>query len=225
MSNSVKSALPTRKIKLREKRLWQWSFRIYTLKLIYFIIDGYHSDDLKTLRALASTCKILSCYCRKHIYHTVIVGSGTDEVANKYVNLSLPERFATLVVQGPYILDHIQKFYIMIQNCRRREKYDPLNREEESIVFLLTCRMKKLRQFKIRVGLDWILVPDHLQNAISITFPNCQLWIMLSSRESKVLLWISYISRVWSTSISVVTLLPRAIKSLPFLGTQYIATV
>lgn len=137
-------------------------------ELIYLIIDIYYSNDLETLKALAGTCKILSSYCQKHIYRTVIVGQCTATFAIK--DSSYPERFARLVVQAPHILDHIQHLQITMQNCSRKVKFDPLNREEESIAFLLDRRMKNLRQFKLAIGIDWILLPDRLQHAISTIF-------------------------------------------------------
>jgi hypothetical protein len=138
-------------------------------ELIYLIIDLYYSDDseLETLRALACTCKILASYCRRYIYRTVNVAPRTATVVN---NLSISERFARLVVQVPYILPHIQHLRITMQNCGRRAKFDPLSREEESIAFLLARRMKNLRRFEISMGVDWIILPDRLQDAISTTF-------------------------------------------------------
>jgi hypothetical protein len=74
------------------------------LELIYLITDLYCSDDLETLRALAGVCKILYCYCRRHIYRTVIVSPRTETVNDS----SFPERFARFVAQTPQILDYIQ---------------------------------------------------------------------------------------------------------------------
>ena len=140
-------------------------------ELIYLIIDRYYSDDseLETLRALACTCKILASYCRRYIYRTVNVGPRTATVVH---NTFIPERFARLVVQAPHILPHIQNLHITMQNRGRRAKFefDPLSREEESIAFLLARCMKNLRRFKITTGVDWILLPDRLQDAITTTF-------------------------------------------------------
>lgn len=146
-------------------RSTQWTV-LLPLELIYLIID-YYSDDLETLRALAGTCRILSSYCRRYIYRTVIVGPRTTTVSND--DPSFPERFARLLVQAPQILYHIQNLRITMQNCRRRGKFNPLNREEESIAFLLRC-IKNLRRLKITMEINWILLPDRLQDAISTCF-------------------------------------------------------
>ena len=137
------------------------------LELIYHIIDLYYSDDLDTLRALSGTCKILSSYCRKYIYRTVIVNPNS---AAPIDDASFPERFARLVVQTPQILDHIQNFSITMQNRSRRSKFSALSREEESIAFLLSRCMRNLRRLKISMSVDWILLPDAVQDAISISF-------------------------------------------------------
>lgn len=145
-----------------------WS-ALLPLELIYLIIDLYYSDDsdLETLTALAGTCRILSSYCRKYIYRSVTVGTRTTTAIN---DISNPEKFARLVAQVPRILPHIQNFHITMYNRGRGAKFDPLNREEESVVFLLAQRMKKLRRLEITMGVDWILLPDRLQDAISNTF-------------------------------------------------------
>lgn len=137
------------------------------VELIYLIIDTYYSDDLETLRALAGTCKVLYFYCRQYIHRTVVVSPHNSIVVN---DPSFPERFARTVVQAPHILDHIQKFRITMRTRSRRAKFDPLNREEESIAFLLARRMKNLRQLKITLRVDWILLPDSLQDAVVTSF-------------------------------------------------------
>ncbi|KAF8149158.1 hypothetical protein B0H34DRAFT_641044, partial [Crassisporium funariophilum] len=131
--------------------------------ILYLIISRHLNRDRSSLLPLSLTCRSLHLYCQPFLFQIVSIGSRDHGIRKAIMTPS--EKFAKVIQERPEVLGYIQDLRILDGGKRMFEGSRPITKEERSLSFILTRKMKNLHRIELFLHVVWTLIPNSLQTA------------------------------------------------------------
>ncbi|KAH6887811.1 hypothetical protein BKA70DRAFT_1332507 [Coprinopsis sp. MPI-PUGE-AT-0042] len=183
-------------------------------KLIFQIVDDYvaPSSDLRTTRALASTCRTLASYCRPllfssiHLEYSHKAWHSPPPSTSAFPCQGKPDRFLRLIRRSPGVLEYTQHlsfhFDIPIQMTAFRKAIIRATTARQCNVSIQVLSMTYANLRSLKLSLIWRTVPRSVQEAI--------LRLLLCSDKLDSL----ELNIMWQIPFNLFACLPPTIKHL-----------
>jgi hypothetical protein len=139
-------------------------------EVMNIIIDSYTpTNDLDTLKALCATCRCLRPYTSQRIFSDISIGAGDyighgDELQKpKRFAETRAERFARVIYHSPHLIASTHTLRIF--HARGHNAPHPMNREEASLIYILSRDLKNLTSLHLICRLHWVYLLNSVKDA------------------------------------------------------------
>ena len=129
-------------------------------EIMYTIIDSYTPiNDLGTLKTLCVTCRCLRPYASQRIFSDISIGAGDyighgDQLKKpeRFIETQA-ERFAKVIHHSPHLIASTHTLRIF--HARGHNATYPMNREEASLIYILSRDLENLTSLHLICRLRW----------------------------------------------------------------------